>query len=91
MTDANELVAQIHNRMPLILTPGDYAPWLSDEPDPRDLLRPFPAEPMRLTTRHCASYRSLQWLRFITGHLPPTGQKIPSNTPRAAGAETAPR
>jgi hypothetical protein len=22
--------------------------WLSDEPDPRDLLRPFPAEPMRM-------------------------------------------
>jgi putative SOS response-associated peptidase YedK len=47
-TDANELVAQIHNRMPLILAPGDYARWLSDEPDPRDLMRPFPAEPMRM-------------------------------------------
>jgi putative SOS response-associated peptidase YedK len=47
-TDANELVAQIHNRMPLILAPSDYDRWLSDEPDPRDLLRPFPAEPMRM-------------------------------------------
>jgi hypothetical protein len=47
-TDANELVAQIHNRMPLILAPGDYSRWLSNEPDPRDLLRPFPAEPMRM-------------------------------------------
>jgi putative SOS response-associated peptidase YedK len=47
-TDANELVAQIHNRMPLILAPRDYARWLSEEPDPRDLLRPFPAEPMRI-------------------------------------------
>jgi putative SOS response-associated peptidase YedK len=47
-TDANELVAQIHNRMPLILAPGDYTRWLSDEPDPRYLLRPFPAEPMRM-------------------------------------------
>jgi putative SOS response-associated peptidase YedK len=47
-TDANELVAQIHNRMPLILSPGDYTRWLGDEPDPRDLLRPFPAEPMRM-------------------------------------------
>jgi putative SOS response-associated peptidase YedK len=26
----------------------DYTHWLSDEPDPRDLLRPFPAEPMRM-------------------------------------------
>jgi putative SOS response-associated peptidase YedK len=47
-TDANELVAEIHDRMPLILAPGDYERWLSDEPDPRDLLRPFPAEPMRM-------------------------------------------
>ena len=47
-TDANALVAEIHGRMPLILAPGDYTRWLSEEPDPRDLLRPFPAEPMRI-------------------------------------------
>ena len=47
-TDANELVAEIHDRMPLILAPADYARWLSDEPDPRDLMRPYPAEPMRM-------------------------------------------
>jgi putative SOS response-associated peptidase YedK len=47
-TDANELIAQIHNRMPLILAPSDYAHWLSIEPDPRDLLQPFPVEPMRM-------------------------------------------
>ncbi len=47
-TDANELVADIHDRMPLILAPGAYARWLSDEPDPRDLMRPFPTEPMRM-------------------------------------------
>jgi hypothetical protein len=41
-------VAQIHNRMPLILAPNDYVRWLSDEPDPSDLLRPFPAGPMRM-------------------------------------------
>ena len=43
-TPANELVAEIHDRMPLILAPADYVRWLSDEPDPRDLMRPFPAE-----------------------------------------------
>jgi putative SOS response-associated peptidase YedK len=48
-TDANELVAEIHNRMPLILAPADYIRWLSDERDPRDLLRPFPAAPMRMS------------------------------------------
>jgi len=47
-TDANELVAEIHDRMPLILAPSDYVRWLSDEPDPGDLLRVFPAEPMRM-------------------------------------------
>jgi putative SOS response-associated peptidase YedK len=47
-TDANELVAEIHNRMPLILASSDYNSWLSQEPDRRDLLRPFPAEPMRI-------------------------------------------
>jgi putative SOS response-associated peptidase YedK len=34
--------------MPLILARGDYARWLSDEPDPHDLMRPFPADPMRM-------------------------------------------
>ncbi len=47
-TAANELIAQIHDRMPLILAPGDYTRWLGDEPDPRDLLRPFAAAPMRV-------------------------------------------
>ena len=47
-TDANEMVAEIHDRMPLIIAPGDYVRWLSDEPDPHDLLRPYPAEPMRM-------------------------------------------
>ena len=47
-TEANELVAEIHDRMPLILAPTDYTRWLSDEPDSGDLMRPFPAEPMRM-------------------------------------------
>ena len=47
-TPANELVSEIHDRMPLDPPPGDYARWLSDELDPRDLMRPFPAEPMRM-------------------------------------------
>lgn len=47
-TDANELVAEIHNRMPLILRPDDYTRWLSDEPDPSDLMMPFPSEPIRM-------------------------------------------
>jgi putative SOS response-associated peptidase YedK len=45
-TDANDLAAEIHDRMPLILRPGDYARWLGDKPDPHDLMRRFPVEPI---------------------------------------------
>jgi hypothetical protein len=31
-----------------ILASPDHTRWLSDEPDPGDLMRPFPAEPMRM-------------------------------------------
>jgi len=31
-----------------ILAPADYVRWLSEEPDPHELMRPFPAEPMRM-------------------------------------------
>jgi putative SOS response-associated peptidase YedK len=47
-TDSNELVAAIHDRMPVILHPEDYDHWLGIEPDPRDLMRSFPSEPMRM-------------------------------------------
>jgi len=48
-TDPNALMEPIHNRMPVILAPRDYARWLeSGDPSrpPVDLLRPFPAEAM---------------------------------------------
>ncbi|HLK83248.1 MAG TPA: SOS response-associated peptidase [Xanthobacteraceae bacterium] len=48
VTDANELVGQIHDRMPVILHRVDYERWLSAEPDPRDLLRPFGSEALRM-------------------------------------------
>jgi putative SOS response-associated peptidase YedK len=47
-TDANKLVAEIHDRIPLIVARADYGRWLSAEPDPHDLLRPFPPSPMRM-------------------------------------------
>ncbi len=47
-TDANKLVADIHDRMPVILIPNDYARWLGEELDPGDLMRPYPAELMRM-------------------------------------------
>ena len=59
-TRANALVEPIHTRMPLILAPGSYDRWLSDEPDPRDLLEPYPAEPMTLwpVSTRVNSYRN---------------------------------
>jgi putative SOS response-associated peptidase YedK len=44
----NDLVARIHDRMPAILEPESYDRWLGIEPDPRELLVPYPAEPMRM-------------------------------------------
>jgi putative SOS response-associated peptidase YedK len=43
-----ELVADIHDRMPVTLAPTDYARWLGDEPDPHDLMQPFPAALMQM-------------------------------------------
>ena len=49
-TDANELTARVHTRMPVILHSRDYDRWL-DRDDPRpptELLRPYEAEQMTL-------------------------------------------
>jgi putative SOS response-associated peptidase YedK len=46
---ANELAGTIHDRMPVILPPEAYERWLANiEPDPRELLAPFPAEQMMM-------------------------------------------
>jgi len=48
-TAANALIEPIHDRMPVIVPPAAFDRWLSPvEPDPRDLLIPFPADLMRL-------------------------------------------
>jgi len=49
-TDPNELAERVHDRMPVILEPRDYARWMEPADPvrlPVDLLRPFPAEKMR--------------------------------------------
>jgi putative SOS response-associated peptidase YedK len=52
---ANDMVAYIHDRMPVIIPPDAYDRWLANiEPDPRDLLVAYPSEPMsmwRISTR----------------------------------------
>jgi putative SOS response-associated peptidase YedK len=46
-TDPNELVARLHNRMPVVLDEADWDAWLGESTPPaelRSLLRPSPAD-----------------------------------------------
>ncbi len=49
-TEPNELLAQVHNRMPVILDPTQYDLWLDPDVQQLDKLRPllhsYPSEPM---------------------------------------------
>ncbi len=47
-TTANELLAKIHNRMPVIVPPESYDQWLTNDPrsDVKDILSPYPAGEM---------------------------------------------
>ena len=46
-TGANNLVAEIHDRMPVIISPDFYGLWLgNDGKDIMNLLRPYPADEM---------------------------------------------
>lgn len=45
-TEANELLAPIHDRMPVIIDPADFSAWLDSKATPEavaSLLRPYPA------------------------------------------------
>ena len=48
-TEPNDLMRPLHNRMPVILEPGDYGRWLDGElpaSGVADLLKPSPAGSM---------------------------------------------
>src|SRR5207245_87686 len=49
-TEPNELLVQVHNRMPVILDPKDYAQWLDRDVQEdsylKPLLHPFPPDQM---------------------------------------------
>jgi putative SOS response-associated peptidase YedK len=50
-TEANELMAQIHSRIPVMLHERDYDRWLDraeTERLPLDLLRPYESEAMEM-------------------------------------------
>ena len=47
-TEANPVLKPFHHRMPVILSPQDYATWLGGNPSElRPLLKPFPAAQMQ--------------------------------------------
>lgn len=49
-TAPNELISQIHNRMPVILSPGKYSEWLNNswEEIKSEIIVPFPSEKMEM-------------------------------------------
>ena len=48
-TDANALVRDLHERMPVILAQGDYAAWLdAGNAKAQELLKPFPPEQLEI-------------------------------------------
>jgi putative SOS response-associated peptidase YedK len=50
-TEPNELLAPIHDRMPVIVRPEDYAKWIAPETevaDVRRLVEPYAADEMRV-------------------------------------------
>jgi putative SOS response-associated peptidase YedK len=51
-TNSNDLIAPLHDRMPVILHEADWPKWLGEEPatetELKVLLRPYPAEEMEL-------------------------------------------
>lgn len=57
-TEANEEVARLHNRMPVILEPGDFDLWLDPDEHRPERLRPllYPAPAGTLTMYPVSSY-----------------------------------
>lgn len=48
-TDANELLAELHDRMPVIIAASDRERWMDPEEEaPGDLLRPYAADEMTM-------------------------------------------
>jgi putative SOS response-associated peptidase YedK len=46
-TEANGLVATIHDRMPVVIAPEDRERWVKG-PNPKELLKPYPADLMTM-------------------------------------------
>ena len=48
-TGPNDIMLPVHDRMPVIVAPSDYAMWLTGEPsDALDLVKPYPTDAMQV-------------------------------------------
>jgi putative SOS response-associated peptidase YedK len=84
-TEANRLVGQIHNRMPVILYPEDEATWLSQDTPAQQAqacLKPFPAYLLRMMPVspkvNSPAYNAPDLLQRVTHDTPegvPDGQE----------------
>jgi len=55
-TEPNSMMAQLHNRMPVILQPGNYTRWLDQTPQTPQMLQPLIAQyPAEAMTAHAVS------------------------------------
>ncbi len=75
--DPNEMVANFHNRMPVILPKEKYGEWLDPESDPdslKSLLQPFDARQMRV---HPVS----RFVNSPTNDSPECIEEIPLDSP----------
>jgi SOS response associated peptidase (SRAP) len=77
-TDANELVAEIHDRMPLILASGDYTRWLQRRARPT-----FQSSRRSLTSSAINPSPKLSCLRRIS-IMPLSSQPLMRPVPDAA-------
>ena len=73
---ANDLMSDIHDRMPVIVPPESYDHWLSTlDPDPRGLLVQFPSAPMKIWP---ISSRVNKPANDDAGILTPTEERVQS-------------
>ena len=75
------MLAEIHDRMPLIIEVADYDAWLSADPPPVQLLRPYPAEKMMAyavsTKINKAGYDQPDILDAAPEEGPPAAPELP--------------
>jgi putative SOS response-associated peptidase YedK len=65
-TEPIEIVAPLHDRMPLILEPSDYDHWLDPEHDPTSLIEPYSSkEVVTCRSAHGSTSRRTMMLQYL--------------------------